>query len=52
MFLVGGGVGSAVIGGLAHPLGMAGALLLLALLPVLGLFAILKHLPLARFTSR
>lgn len=40
VFLVGGGVGSAVIGGLAGSLGMDGALLLLALLPVLGLGAI------------
>ena len=44
VFLVGGGVGSAVIGGLAEPLGMDGALLLLALLPVLGLGAIASRL--------
>lgn len=44
VFLVGGGVGSAVVGGLAEPLGMAGALLLLALLPVLGLGAIVSRL--------
>ena len=44
VFLVGGGVGSAVIGGLSEPLGMDGALLLLALLPVLGLGAIASRL--------
>lgn len=36
MFLVGGGVGSAVIGGLGGVLGMDWSLLLLALLPVVG----------------
>ncbi len=41
MFLVGGGIGSAVVGGLAHPLGMPGALLLLAGLALLGLTALL-----------
>jgi len=44
VFLVGGGVGSAVIGGLSGALGMDGALLLLALLPVLGLGAIASRL--------
>ena len=43
MFLVGGGVGSAVVGGLAHPLGMGGALLLLAAFPLLGITAILRQ---------
>jgi MFS family permease len=44
MFLVGGGLGSAVVGGLAGPLGMGGALLLLAVLPLLGLLAIARQL--------
>ena len=39
-FLVGGGVGSAVVGGLGDLLSMAGALLLLAALPLLGLVAL------------
>ena len=39
-FLVGGGVGSAVVGGLGDVLGMARALLLLAVLPVIGLAAL------------
>jgi MFS family permease len=39
-FLVGGGVGSAVVGGLSGPLTMPGALLLLAGLPLLGLVAL------------
>ena len=43
MFLVGGGVGSAVVGGLAHPLGMGGALLLLAAFPLLGITAIARQ---------
>ena len=43
-FLVGGGVGSAVVGGLSGPLTMAGALLLLAALPVLGLVALAANL--------
>ena len=43
-FLVGGGVGSAVVGGLSDVLTMAGALLLLAALPVLGLVALVPHL--------
>lgn len=37
MFLVGGGVGSAAVGGLAGPLGMSGALLLLAALSLVGI---------------
>jgi MFS family permease len=44
MFLVGGGVGSAVVGGLSDVLGMAGSLLLLALLPLVGLAALAKDL--------
>jgi predicted MFS family arabinose efflux permease len=48
VFLVGGGLGSAVIGGLAGTLGVDGALLLLALLPVLGLGAIASQLTTAR----
>jgi MFS family permease len=47
MFLVGGGVGSAVVGGLAGPLGMPGALLLLAAFPLLGLTAIARQVRLA-----
>ena len=47
MFLVGGGVGSAVIGGLAGPLGMPGALLLLAGFPLLGLTAIARQVRVA-----
>ncbi len=39
-FLVGGGVGSAVVGGLGELLGMAGALLLLAALPLAGTLAL------------
>ena len=44
MFLVGGGIGSAVVGGLAGVLSMPGALLLLAALPVLGLLALARDL--------
>lgn len=44
MFLVGGGVGSAVVGGLSDVLGMAGSLLLLAVLPLAGLAALAKDL--------
>ena len=43
-FLVGGSVGSAVVGGLGEVLGMPGALLLLALLPVLGALALVPTL--------
>ena len=43
-FMVGGGVGSAVVGGLGEALGMAGALLLLAALPVAGIVALLPQL--------
>jgi MFS family permease len=47
MFLVGGGIGSAVVGGLAGPLGMPGALLLLAAFPLLGLTAIARQVRVA-----
>ncbi len=43
-FLVGGGVGSAVVGGLGEVLGMPAALLLLAALPVAGIIALLPQL--------
>jgi len=43
-FLVGGGVGSAVVGGLGDVLGMAPALLLLAALPIVGLIALAPQL--------
>ena len=43
-FLVGGGVGSAVVGGLGDVLGMAPALLLLAVLPLVGLAALVPQL--------
>jgi MFS family permease len=43
-FLVGGGVGSAVVGGLSDALTMPGSLLLLAVLPVLGLVALAPNL--------
>ena len=43
-FLVGGGVGSAVVGGLSDVLTMGGALLLLAALPVLGILALAPRL--------
>ncbi len=44
MFLVGGGVGSAVVGGFGPVIGMGGSLLLLALLPLLGLAALVREL--------
>jgi len=43
-FLVGGGVGSAVVGGLGDVLGMAPALLLLTALPLVGLAALVPQL--------
>ena len=43
-FLVGGGVGSAVVGGLSDALTMSGALLLLAALPLAGLVALAPNL--------
>jgi MFS family permease len=50
VFLVGGGVGSAVVGGLAEVLGMRTSLLLLTALPVLGALLVLprrSHAPTA-----
>ena len=44
MFLVGGGVGSAVVGGLSGAIGMASSLLLLALLPLFGIGALARDL--------
>jgi len=41
VFLVGGGVGSAVVGGLAEVLGVRGALLLLTALPIAGVLTVL-----------
>jgi MFS family permease len=43
-FLVGGGVGSAVVGGLGEVLGIPGSLLLLAALPLAGIAALVPHL--------
>jgi MFS family permease len=43
VFLVGGGVGSAVVGGLAEVLGMRAALLLLTALPVAGVLIVLPR---------
>ncbi len=43
VFLVGGGIGSAVVGGLAEVLGMRTALLLLVLLPVAGVLVVLPR---------
>lgn len=42
VFLVGAGVGSAAVGGLRESLGIAGCLLLLAVLPVAGALAVLR----------
>ena len=42
VFLVGGGVGSAVVGGLGEVVGVPRSLLLLALLPVVGLAAVAR----------
>ena len=44
VFLVGGGVGSAVVGGLGEVLGIGGSLLLLAILPLVGLVALAPEL--------
>lgn len=44
MFLVGGGVGSAVVGGFGEVLGIAWSLLLLAMLPILGVLALVRRL--------
>jgi MFS family permease len=43
VFLVGGGIGSAVVGGLAEVLGMRTSLLLLTLLPVVGVLIVLPR---------
>jgi MFS family permease len=43
VFLVGGGVGSAVVGGLAELLGIRGSLLLLTLLPLAGVAIVLPR---------
>jgi MFS family permease len=43
VFLVGGGVGSAVVGGLAEVLGMRTSLLLLTLLPIAGVLIVLPR---------
>jgi MFS family permease len=48
VFLVGGGIGSAVVGGLAEVLTTAGSLLLLAVLPLLGVGVLLGRNPLDR----
>ena len=48
VFLVGGGVGSAVVGGIGELLGIDRSLLLLALLPVLGALALVPTLRLER----
>jgi MFS family permease len=42
VFLVGGGVGSAVVGGFGELVGLDGSLLLLALLPLVGSLALVK----------
>ena len=44
LFLVGGSVGSAVIGGLGGLLGPAGSLAVLAILPVLGIGVVLPEI--------
>jgi predicted MFS family arabinose efflux permease len=50
-FLVGGGVGSAVVGGLGDVLGMAPALLLLTVLPLVGLAALVPQLARGRVAA-
>ncbi|WP_084596463.1 MFS transporter [Nocardioides aequoreus] len=50
-FLVGGGVGSAVVGGLGDVLGMAPSLALLTVLPVLGLVALWPQLRVSQSTE-
>ena len=44
MFLVGGGVGSAVVGGLSGVVGMPRSLLLLAVLPLVGVLVLVRSL--------
>ena len=51
-FLAGGGLGSAVVGGLGDVLGMPTALLMLAALPLLGLVALTPNLRRARGPRR
>ena len=46
-FLVGGGIGSAVVGGLGSALGMPYALLLIAVLPVAGIVGLAPQLRVA-----
>ena len=48
LFLVGGSIGSAIVAGLGGPLGMGAALLLLAVLPLLGLIVLAPTLRPAR----
>ncbi len=48
VFLVGGGVGSAVVGGLGEVLGTPQSLLVLALLPVAGVLAVSRDAARAR----
>jgi len=43
-FLVGGGVGSAAVGGLGDVLGIGGSLLVLAVIPLIGLIALVPEL--------
>jgi hypothetical protein len=40
LFLIGGSIGSAIVAGISGPLGMPAALLVLAVLPILGLFVL------------
>ncbi len=51
-FLVGGGLGSAVVGGLGGVVGMPAALLLLVALPLIGLVALVRPLRLSLRTHR
>ena len=51
-FLVGGGIGSAVVGGLGDPLGVDVALLLLTLLPLAGLLLLVPRLLAVRRRDR
>ena len=50
-FLVGGGVGSAVVGGLGEVIGMGGALLLLATFPLAGIVVLVPQLSAAPATE-
>ncbi|MBY3552927.1 MFS transporter [Modestobacter lapidis] len=51
VFLVGGGVGSAVVGGAGEVLGLDRSLLLLALLPVVGALGLVRAIRRERLTS-